>query len=118
MGLSENVFLEKAFSDNIRSGFLVPYQKSRFLISFSNSVRSGQTIILILTPLVLERASQCIFSSLDCAARSGARVQYLPKLKAVPRYDSARIYMNQPRKPVHGIKCKHQTNFVLHLTLL
>ena len=39
--LSENVILEKAFSDNIRSGFLAPYQKSCFLISFSNSIRSG-----------------------------------------------------------------------------
>ena len=24
--------------------------------------------------------------------------------------------MNQPRKPVHGTKCKPQTNFVLYLT--
>ena len=32
---SENVILEKAFSDNIRSGFLVPYQKSRFLIQYN-----------------------------------------------------------------------------------
>ena len=40
--LSENVILEKAFSDNVRSGFLVPYQKSRFLISFSNNIRSGK----------------------------------------------------------------------------
>ena len=40
--LSENVVLEKAFSDNVRSGFLVPYQRSRFLISFSNSIRSGK----------------------------------------------------------------------------
>ena len=40
--LLENVLLEKAFSDDsIRSGFLVPYQKSRFLITFSNSIRSG-----------------------------------------------------------------------------
>ena len=47
MGLSvfflENVLLEKAFSDSIRSGFLVPYQKNRFLITFSNSIRSGLT---------------------------------------------------------------------------
>ena len=40
--LLESVLLEKAFSDSIRSGFLVPYQKkSRFLITFSNSIRSG-----------------------------------------------------------------------------
>ena len=39
----ENVLLEKAFSDSIRSGFLVPYQKSRFLIIFSNSIISGLT---------------------------------------------------------------------------
>ena len=39
--LSENVLSEKAFSDHIRSEFLVPYEKSRFLISFSNSIRSG-----------------------------------------------------------------------------
>ena len=39
--MGENVLLEKAFSDSIRSGFLVPYQKSRFLITFSNSIRSG-----------------------------------------------------------------------------
>ena len=38
--LLENVLLEKAFSDSVRSGFLVPYQKSRFLITFSNSIRS------------------------------------------------------------------------------
>ena len=37
--LSENVMSEKAFSDHPRSGFLVPHQKSRFLISFSNSIR-------------------------------------------------------------------------------
>ena len=30
--LSENVISEKAFFDHIRSGFLVPYQKSRFPI--------------------------------------------------------------------------------------
>ena len=42
--LLENVLLEKAFSDSIRSGFLVPYQKSRFLKTFSNSIiRSGLT---------------------------------------------------------------------------
>ena len=41
--LSENVISEKAFSDHIRSGFLVPDQKSRFLISFLNSIRSGLT---------------------------------------------------------------------------
>ena len=39
--LSEKAISEKAFSDHIRSGFLVPYQKSRFLISFPNSIRSG-----------------------------------------------------------------------------
>ena len=39
--LSENVIFEKASSDNnVKSGFLVPCQKSRFLRSFSNSVRS------------------------------------------------------------------------------
>ena len=27
--LSENVILENAFSDKIRSGFLVPYQKKK-----------------------------------------------------------------------------------------
>ena len=42
--LSENVVSEKAFSDHIRSRFLVPDQKSRFLISFSNSVRSGLVV--------------------------------------------------------------------------
>ena len=45
MGLLENsirkCLIEKAFSDSIRSGFLVPYQKSRFLMRFSNSIRSG-----------------------------------------------------------------------------
>ena len=45
MGLSENFIrkclIGKAFSDSIRSGFLVPYEKSRFLITFSNSIRSG-----------------------------------------------------------------------------
>ena len=39
--ISENIVSEKAFSNHIRSGFLVPYQKSRFLIPFSNSIRSG-----------------------------------------------------------------------------
>ena len=39
--LSEYVISEKAFSGHVRSGFLVPYQKSRFLISFSNSIRSA-----------------------------------------------------------------------------
>ena len=43
--LSENVISEKAFSDHIRSGFLVLYQKSRFLMSFSNSRRSGLTSV-------------------------------------------------------------------------
>ena len=38
------------------------------------------------------RSTTCLFSSLVWAARSGARVQHLPKLKAVPRYGSARIY--------------------------
>ena len=42
--LLENVLLEKAYSGGIRSGFLVPYQKSRFLITFSNSIRSGLRI--------------------------------------------------------------------------
>ena len=42
--LSEKSYQKKAFSDPIRSGFLVPYQKSRFLISFSNSIRSGLTL--------------------------------------------------------------------------
>ena len=37
--LSENVILEKVFSYNRRSELLVPYQKSRFLVSFSNSIR-------------------------------------------------------------------------------
>ena len=41
--LSENVILEKAFSDNTRSGVLVPHQKRRFLVSFSNSIRSDLT---------------------------------------------------------------------------
>ena len=45
--LSENVILDKAYSDNIRSGFLVPYEKSRFLISFSNSIRSGLTRVFL-----------------------------------------------------------------------
>ena len=31
--LSENVILEKAFSDNIRSGFLAPYQKSHHFLT-------------------------------------------------------------------------------------
>ena len=39
--LSENVISEKNFSDHTRSGFLVPDQKSRFLISFFKSIRSG-----------------------------------------------------------------------------
>ena len=38
------------------------------------------------------RPTACLYSSLVWAARSGARVQYLAKLKAVPRYGSARIY--------------------------
>ena len=43
---SENVISVKAFfSDRIRSGCLVPYQKSHFLVSFSNSIiRSGLRI--------------------------------------------------------------------------
>ena len=36
------------------------------------------------------RSTACLFSSLVWAARSGARVQHLPKLKAVPRYGSER----------------------------
>ena len=49
--LSENVVLEKAFSDHTKSGFLVPYQKSHFafMISFSNRIRSG----LLLYPMDL-----------------------------------------------------------------
>ena len=39
--LSANVISEKAFSDHIKRGFLVPYPKSHFLISFPNSIRSG-----------------------------------------------------------------------------
>ena len=40
--LGNVLLLEKAFSDSIRRGFLVPYQKkSRFLITFSNSIKSG-----------------------------------------------------------------------------
>ena len=62
--LLENVLLEKAFSDSIRSGFLVPFQKSRFFITFSNSIRSGlikkiasafdkYCIVLVRVPVVL-----------------------------------------------------------------
>ena len=39
--LSENVISEKTFSNHIRSGVLVPNQKSRFIIPFSNKIRSG-----------------------------------------------------------------------------
>ena len=39
--------LRKAFSDSTRSGFLVPYQISRFLITFSNSIRSGLSLYCI-----------------------------------------------------------------------
>ena len=38
---SENVISEKAFSDYIRSGVLVPDQKNCILILFFNSKRSG-----------------------------------------------------------------------------
>ena len=46
--LLENVLLEKAFYDSIRSGFLVPYQKSRFLITFSNSIKSGLRFVFLI----------------------------------------------------------------------
>ena len=40
--LSENVISsEKTFFDRIRSGFLVPDQKSRFLISFFKSLEGS-----------------------------------------------------------------------------
>ena len=42
-----------------------------------------------------------LFSSLDWAARSGARVQYLPKLKAVPGYDPVRIYHESTPNPTN-----------------
>ena len=45
--LSENVILEKASFDHVRSRFLVPYQKNRFLISFSNRIRTGLRIKII-----------------------------------------------------------------------
>ena len=46
--LSENVISEKAISDHIRSRFVVPDQKSRFLISFFNSIRSGFSTVFML----------------------------------------------------------------------
>ena len=39
--LSENDIRKGTFSDHIRSGVLVPNQKSRFIIPFSNKIRSG-----------------------------------------------------------------------------
>ena len=58
----ENVLLEKAFSDSIRSGFLVPFQKSRFLITFSNSIRSGLRPTLMHTKNVYENGPNPFFS--------------------------------------------------------
>ena len=49
--LSENVILEKICSDNIRSGFLVPYQKSCFSVIIlewpKNSNKNDEGFILV-----------------------------------------------------------------------
>ena len=52
--LPENVS-ENTFSDHMRSGFLVPYQKRRFLISFSDKIRSGLIVGLNRHKLRLKR---------------------------------------------------------------
>ena len=55
-------------------------------------LRRSRCVLILYLRGLNRRSTACFFSSLDRAARSGARVQHLPKLKAVLRYGSARIY--------------------------